>query len=64
MKATRKKTVSQETPILTSLMSQGLVWFDGSHYLGRASDGVIVNLSHDAVSAERYLQAYPNPSDW
>lgn len=52
------------TPILTAFVSQGIVWYDGANYLGRAGDGVIVNLSHDAVSAERYLQAHPNPSDW
>lgn len=59
------QTVSA-TPLLDALEASGVVWWDDSEtaFVGKASDGVTVWLSHDRVSCEKYLSSCPNPSDW
>jgi hypothetical protein len=57
---------TQQTPILNSLIIKGLVkWEANAHqYIGRASDGVLVNLGYNSALAERYLSAHPCPELW
>lgn len=53
-------------PTLTELMKDGLVWYDEDdrEYVGSDPHGQIVNLGADEDEVERYLSAYPDPSDW
>ena len=67
------------TPTLDRLQAEGLVWYSAAsrdaasasryddknyQWMGRAADGVVVCISHDAASAEEYLSTFPNPEQW
>jgi len=49
-----------------TLLGSGVIWNDGSSYVGTASDGVEVLLGTvgDEESLERYLTKNPTPSHW
>lgn len=53
-------------PTLAALLKAGTVWQEGSAYVGRASDGVVVQVGDtiNIAGTERYLSARPNPKDW
>ena len=53
-------------PTLTGLIDEGLVWYDegDKEFCGLASNGVEVGLGCDADGVERYLVAFPRPTDW
>jgi hypothetical protein len=54
------------TPTLDALVAEGKVKWDVNAYawLGQASDGVWVQIGHDAISAEKYLKVCPTPEKW
>ncbi len=51
---------------LQEYLANGTVWIEGSDYVARASDGVIVSIGN--VGREEQVEAYladnPAPSDW
>jgi len=51
---------------LARLIAAGTVWIEDSAIVGRASDGIAVQIGTvDTMEAtERYLADHPNPSDW
>ena len=58
---------NQDFPTMSELLRTGAIWIeDESEYVGKADDGTIVALGAVGFeeSAERYLVANPNPSDW
>lgn len=55
------------TMILINLyMAAGIIWIEGSTYVGRASDGVVVILgsAHDLASVVDYVNQHPGPEWW
>jgi len=53
-------------PILCRLFAAGIVWIEGTDYVGRASDGIVVQVGSVATedATEDYLESHPFPSDW
>lgn len=51
---------------LEKLLLSGDVWIEGTDYVGRASDGVIVSLGRtdERLSVEAYLETNPLPKNW
>lgn len=53
-------------PVVDEALKEGKIWVENGEYVGRASDGVIVNLG--AVGCEANLTLYliirPDPKDW
>jgi hypothetical protein len=54
------------TPTLDKLIADKLVWVENGAYVGRASDGTIVQVGCVGYeeSAERYLINNPSPEQW
>lgn len=54
------------TPILEGLEAKGIVWMEDGKYVGRASDGVVVDLGYAGYreEVERYLNDHPTPDTW
>lgn len=54
------------TPLLDSLLASGVVWVEGSDYIGRASDGVVVSIGIVGMerTAEDYLKIHSTPDTW
>lgn len=52
--------------VLKQHLEMGIVWFDVNDrcYVGKAADGVTVQLGDDKESAAKYLERRPNPSQW
>lgn len=52
--------------LITRLRAEGHLWFEGTQVIGRASDGVEVDLGdlRDRDSLRSYLQAHPGPENW
>jgi hypothetical protein len=53
--------------MLAKLIDAGLIWLDDQTYVGRASDGVVVQfglLGMDEQHIEHYLSDYPGPENW
>lgn len=61
-----KVRIDPPTLYLSHLVVRGLVWWEEKEHqwLARASDGQVVQVGHDAQSAERYLAAHSTPEEW
>jgi len=55
-----------KTPILDSLIYAGTIWIEGTEYVGKASDGVVVLIGTVGweKDTERYLTQRPKPEQW
>lgn len=55
------------TMILINLyMAAGIIWIEGSTYVGRASDGAVVQLGsiHELGRVVDYVNQHPGPEWW
>jgi hypothetical protein len=62
-----KRLWRYQTGMLAKLIDAGLIWLDDQTYVGRASDGVVVQfglLGMDEQHIEHYLSDYPGPENW
>lgn len=57
---------TQGKSVLLQLIKDGHAWWDeSSHaYIGKASDGVEVQLGMKTPTILCYLATYPSPNDW
>lgn len=63
MKKLKKAERAEFDAIVARLTAEGSLWVEGSEYIGRASDGTIVNVaSVDFPSL--YLVRNPSPTNW
>ncbi len=51
---------------LQALIDSGTVWIDGGNYVGKASDGVDVDIGEVCYedTVEMYLAEHPTPNTW
>ena len=54
------------TPKLDKLIQEGTVYIDGNQYIGKTSDGVevILGITDNKKTVEKYLDNYPTPDTW
>ena len=57
---------SHRHPILNSLLDRGVIYVDGSEYVGITPEPEDVNLGTIGLeeALEAYLKDYPDPSNW
>lgn len=53
-----------EKPLLQTLIDNESIWIENGYYVGKASDGEIVQIGHDEKSTIEYLKSNPSPDTW
>lgn len=60
----QQRPFPSKTPAVDAYVSMGVVVAAPGEYIGRAADGVWVNLGGSRMEAEKYLTLFPLPENW